>query len=110
MEIDFELMGNRIREARKRKGWTQENLSEELDVAIAFISRIERGKTEVSLKRLSQIARILDVPIEELITGVAPKNGKYLDRDINRILEQCTPDKQKLIYNIAKILSGIKFV
>ena len=38
------------------------------------------------------------------------KIRKYLDKELYNILINCTPDKQKLIYNIAKIVSGSNFV
>lgn len=110
MDIDFKIIGKRIRSAREKKSLSQERLSEKLDVTVAFLSRVERGKSEVNLKRLSQIANVLDVPLEELITGTSPQNSNYLDKDLYEILIKCTPEKQKLIYNIAKIVSGVKFV
>lgn len=106
MEIDYALIGERIREARKEKGWSQERLSEEIDVAIAFMSRIERGQAHVNLRRLAQIAKALEMPLENLITGAETASDKYLDEELYKILTQCTPDKQRLIYNIAKIVSG----
>ena len=109
MDIDYKLIGERIREARREKGWSQEKLSEEIDVAIAYISRVERG-AQVNLKRLAQISKVLDVPIEKLVGGTAPKSPNYLDKDLYRVLVECSPEKQKLIYNIAKIVSGAKFI
>ncbi len=46
-EIDYSLIGDRIRQARKEKGWSQEKLSEEIDVATAFLSRVERGHSQI---------------------------------------------------------------
>ena len=68
-EIDYSLIGDRIRQARKEKGWSQEKLSEEIDVATAFLSRVERGHSQINLKRLAQISKALDVPLEKLVTG-----------------------------------------
>ena len=110
MEIDYKLIGERIREARKEKGLTQEKLSEEIDVTIAFLSRIERGAAQINLKRLAQISTTLDIPIEKLITGTATASINYLDKDLYNILIQCTPEKQRLIYNIAKIVAVSNFV
>lgn len=104
-DIDYSLIGERIREARKKKGWSQEKLSEEIDIATAFLSRVERGHSQINLKRLAQIANALEVPMETLITGVDTSSDKYLDKELYKILIKCTPDKQKLIYNIAKIVS-----
>lgn len=109
MIIDYNLIGERIRKARKKKGWTQEKLSEEIDVAVAFISRVERGE-QINLKRLAQIGQALDISMEELLLGTAIHSNNYLDKDLYEILMKCTPEKQRLIYNIAKIVAGSTFV
>ncbi len=109
MEIDYKVIGQRIKEARRKKGWSQERLSEEIDVAVPYISRVERGD-QINLKRLAQISTVLDVRLEYLITGVVIQDKNYLDRELYETLVQCTPQKQRLIYNIAKIVSNAKFV
>ena len=109
MSIDYFLIGERIKEARKKKGWSQEKLAEEIDVAVAFISRAERGHG-INLKRLAQLSIALETPIEKLITGTTMQNEIYLKKEFQELLSKCTPEKQKLIYNIAKIVSGINFV
>ena len=40
MYIDYDLIGQRIREARRKKGWSLDKLSEEIDVAVAYLSRV----------------------------------------------------------------------
>ena len=110
MEIDYKVIGERIKEARRKKGWSQERLSEEIDVAVAYISRIERGGSQVNLKRLAQISKVLDTSIEFFITGSATEAPNYLDKELYETLITCTPAKQRLIYNIAKIVSNAKFV
>lgn len=110
MEIDYGLIGERVRKARKSKKWSQERLSEEIDVSTAFMSRIEQGRGKVNLKRLALLSEALEIPIEELITGTVVDSKNYLDRDLYDILIQCTPTKQRLIYNIAKIVLNSKFV
>ncbi len=109
MEIDYKIIGQRIKEARKRKEWSQEKLSEEIDVAVAYISRIERGE-QVNLKRLAQISKALGISLEYLIEGTATEASNYLDKELYETLLTCTPAKQRLIYNIAKIVSNAKFV
>ena len=108
--IDYKIIGERVKEARKNKGWSQEKLAEKIDVATVYISRIEKGTAQVNLKRLSQISIALNVPIEKFIIGTTQECENYLDKEFQEILSKCTGDKQKLIYNIAKIVSGIKFV
>ena len=106
--IDYKLIGERIKEARKKLGWSQEKLGETIDVATVYISRIERG-AQVNLRRLAQIAMVLKVPLEKLIVGTIVEEDKYLNKEFQQLLDKCTPDKQKLIYNIAKRVSKINF-
>lgn len=101
MSIDYFLIGERIKEARKNKGWSQEKLAEEIDVATAYISRAERGHG-ANLKRLAQISEKLNVPLEYLVSGVITKAENYLSKELGELIEKCEPEKQKLIYNIAK--------
>lgn len=109
-KIDYKLIGERIKEARKERHLSQEELAEILDVTVVYISRVERGATKANLTRLAQISLALDTPLEKIITGTAVRNNIYLRKEFQELLSQCTPEKQKLIYNIAKIVSGINFV
>lgn len=105
--IDFRVIGERIREARKRKEWSQAKLSEKIDVAVVYISRIERGDAQINLKRLAQVAKALDVSMSELLTGISPEHGRYLNQEWEQVLSKCTPAKQRLIYDIAKKIAGL---
>lgn len=105
MAIDYSVIGNRIKKARKAKNMTQDMLSEKLDVSIAFLSRIERGTSQINLKRLSQICEILGVTEGDILNGVSNNSTKYLDNEFSELLESCTPKKQKLIYEVAKVIA-----
>ena len=108
--IDFKLIGERLREERLKKGMSQEDLAEKLDVAVAYLSRVERGGTTINLTRLGQISLILDVPLERFVTGIIKEDKNYLEEDFYEIVKQCSQDKKRLIYNIARIVAGVKFV
>ena len=109
MDIDYKIIGQRIREERKKKGWSQEQLSEAIDVTTVYISRIERGSSQVNLKRLAQISRVLNTSLEYLIEGTVTNVPNYLDKELYKTLINCSPAKQRLIYNIAQIVSNSKF-
>lgn len=61
--------GERMKQARIEKALTQKELAEFLNVSIAQISDIERGKSSPSLKRAVLIASCLDVSLDYL-TGI----------------------------------------
>ena len=62
--IDYKEIGKRIKEKRIIKRLTQQKLAEQLEVSDEYMSKIETGKTKISLRRLSQLSVLLDTPIE----------------------------------------------
>ena len=57
----------KIREARKRKGLTQEQLSKMLGVQRSVISKYETGLIVPSIPQLQKIAAALDVSVSSLL-------------------------------------------
>ena len=108
MALDFNIIGQRLKKARIDKHLTQEQLAEKLDVSVAFLSRVERGNSHVNLKRLSELCNILGVSEGYILNGTSSASKVYLDSEFSNILRKCSPDKQKLIYNIAKLISEEK--
>ena len=104
MDINYNMLGMRLKQARMDKKITHANLAETLDVSVAYVSRIERGSTEISLKRLSQICSLLDVTEGEMLTGISSTSSDYLSSDFNNLLKNCPPEKIDLIYKIAKTI------
>lgn len=106
MAIDYNVIGERLKRARKESHLTQEQLAEKIDVSIAFLSRIERGSSQINLKRLSQICEILNVTEGDILNGVSNKSTKYLDSEFANLLKDCSSEQQRLIYDIAKVIAG----
>lgn len=104
MALDFTVIGHRLKKARIDKKMTQEDLAEQIDVSVAFLSRIERGLSHINLKRLSQICGILGISEGYVLNGTASTSEQYLISEFNEILSNCPPEKQKLIYKIAKTI------
>lgn len=105
MALDYTIIGQRLKKARTDKNMTQEKLAEQLDVSIAFLSRIERGNSHINLKRLSQICEILGVSEGYILNGTSSNSANYLTSEFNDILNSVSPEKQKLIYKMAKVIS-----
>ena len=103
MALDYSIIGERIRKARLENNITQEKLAEELDVSIAFVSRIECGTTHINLKRLSQICNILNIKEGVILNGTNVSSDNYLSKEFNELFLNCSKDTQKLIYDIAMI-------
>jgi transcriptional regulator with XRE-family HTH domain len=102
LSFDYGVIGKRIKQAREDKGLTQEKLAESLDVSNAYISKIERGKTDVGLKRLSEISAVLEESMGYLLNGTNSSSGDYLRNEITDMLEGCSPETIKLIASVIK--------
>ena len=105
MALDYTIIGERLKKARTDKKLTQEKLAEQLDVSIAFLSRIERGNSHISLKRLSEVCDILGVTEGYILNGASSNSANYLSSEFSEILNHVSPEKQKLIYKIAKVIN-----
>lgn len=101
MALDYNIIGERLKKARQNKHMTQEKFAEKLDMSVAYLSRIECGSSELSLKRLDQMCEILDVSKGFILEGVSTNSKTYLNKEFSELLANCPQDKYKLIYNIA---------
>jgi transcriptional regulator with XRE-family HTH domain len=59
--------GNRVRDLRKSKGLSQEQLSLEADVNRTYIGMIERAEKNITLTSIEKIAKALQVKITDLL-------------------------------------------
>jgi putative transcriptional regulator len=57
---------NRLSELRSKRGWTQAELAERLDVSRQTVISLEKGKYDPSLPLAFRIARVFRVRIEEI--------------------------------------------
>lgn len=59
--------GERVREIRKKKGLSQEELADKADLHRTYIGMIERAEKNITLLNIEKIANALDVNIKELL-------------------------------------------
>lgn len=59
-------IGNLIRDARKHRGWTQQQLADELNTSQSAVNRIERGHQNLSLEMIARIGEALDSELVSL--------------------------------------------
>ena len=64
--VDF---GNRVRELRKQKNLSQEELSYQADLHRTYIGMIERAEKNITLINIEKIATALEIEIPNLFTS-----------------------------------------
>ena len=60
------MFGSRVRELRKRHGWSQEAFASQVGLDRSYIGGIERGERNVSLENICLIAAALEVAPSKL--------------------------------------------
>lgn len=62
--------GDRVRNLRKAKGFSQEAFADECGLDRTYVGGIERGERNLALKNIEVIATALDISISELTKGL----------------------------------------
>lgn len=58
--------GEKVREIRKEKGFSQEELAYKADLHRTYIGMIERAEKNITLLNIQKIAKALEVEIKDL--------------------------------------------
>ena len=64
---------SRIKEYRKKKGYSYETMAHELDTSAAAYRKIELNQTKLTVERLLQIAQILEAKVVDIL-GINPNS------------------------------------
>lgn len=104
MDVDYELIGKRLKTARMRNEVTQIELAEQMDISVAYLSRVETGKSPINLKRLIETCNILNVEPSEILTGTNITSDQYLDKEWSELLKDCPKKKKKILFKIVSVL------
>ncbi len=105
--MNYELLGRKIRQQRKEKKYTLEQLAEKLDVSTTFIGQIERAKGIPSLETLVKIANILEISTDSLLFGdLNSRSGNNcFIKKIAELTETFTPNEKELLLKNIEIIN-----
>ncbi len=108
--------GNNLRKIRKKKGLSQMALAELAEVDFSYYGTIERGEKAITIQKLSQITRALNIPMQDLFqdepetktnTVISEKEEKL--EKIIALLQKSEIEDLSLVHNlISKIFNWQK--
>ncbi|MEE1279572.1 MAG: helix-turn-helix transcriptional regulator [Oscillospiraceae bacterium] len=107
MNLNYEIIGNRIRELRKEKNWTQVFIAEKSGVEPSNISHIERAATKVSLPTLVSIANALEVSLDEIVYGNLIKNAHISIKIIDDLVSDCSDQELIALAEVIKTTKNV---
>jgi len=67
--------GSHLRSLRKKKGLSQEDIAEKAGIHVTYLSGVERGIRNLSIRNVKRLADALDVPTKELFCFEEPSSG-----------------------------------
>lgn len=95
--------GAKIREVRKSRGMSQDELAELANLNRVTVTKYEAGRVEPGAQALVRIADALDVSVDELLGRTEPSATMKEENDIWEIREQLRRDPNtRLLFSAAK--------
>ena len=101
----IKIIGRRVRNYRKSKGYSQEFLAEKCEMHPTYIGQIERGERNATLETFERIATALEIPLAELfvkadVSEISKENNIPLE--CYEFLIGKSESKQKQLLDILK--------
>ena len=73
---EMATVGDRIRQVREAKAWTQDRLADEAQISRGFLSDVENHGKNISLEFLLRVANALGASVAYLATGEGAQPGE----------------------------------
>lgn len=103
--LNYELIGMRIKERRLKMKLTQEAVAEIAEISSKHMSNIENGKEKPSLACLVSVANALETTTDHLLMdNVVAASIPNLLGEAKTLFDECTPDEIFVIVETSKAL------
>lgn len=101
--MDYSQIGLRVRSFRRKKGLSQEELAEMVNISVTHMSHIETGNTKLSLPVFVALAEALEVSTDALLHDQVT-NQAAVSWEIIALLETCSPAQARCIADVVKVV------
>ena len=102
--LDFALIGKRIKEVRTDRQLTQEYLAKVTDVNVSHISNIETNKVKVSLTLLVSICNAMNVTVDYILGNEHKAPTTAFQTELLNTVDKLDSSKKEQLLRIAKVL------
>lgn len=101
--INYSLVGQKIKEKRNKLGLTQEKLAEKCGISVGYIAHIERGSKSLSLETAVKIAEVLNVSIDYLIIDTIHEENRIIN-SLETEINSMNPQQKHKFIRFAKVI------
>ena len=105
MKLTLQEFGKRVRELRRKKNLSQEELAAKANLHYTYIGAVERGEKNPSLQSIEKIAKGLDVPLPDLFSFLEKSSpNDKLRQEIITFIDDKDASTLKLILRVVKAI------
>ena len=99
-------IGTRIRESRKAKKLSQNELSEIVQVSPSYMSDIENGKVNISLEVFMRLTEALQVSADWLLRTDVPQVAHIQSGELAEILSDCSAQETQALIKMLRSMKN----
>lgn len=108
VEMDYYTLGQRIKECRKKRDYTQQELAEQINFSPKHIGNVERGDAKPSIDLLVALANTLNVSLDYLLQDSLILKNSDADNQIAVTIEKFLEVQRTQIDDLEHNLHSLK--
>lgn len=102
MDLNYELIGTRIRQYREEKSLSQEELADNAGISWRHLNYVEHGERKISVGVLIALANALDVTANDLLADHLTGSNKTFNDEVIELLTDCTPAEKAILMDMLR--------
>jgi len=103
MALNYISIGQKIKAIRKRKGLSQQTLSELIDRSPTYVSYIEGGIKSMSLDTFILIVNALNTTADELLIDNLENTTKVSNHEFSVLLSDCSDYERRILLDLITV-------
>ena len=104
--INYKVLGERIKEERKRIHLTQAQLANEVGISDTYMGAIERGERSLTLDTLVKLANRIGVTIDYLLTDFVDGSNESIIDEFKQIIDNQPLDRKVMALQVLRTIFG----
>lgn len=102
--MDYNALGKRIREERKRLNLTQAELAEAIDISDTYMGAIERGERSLTLDTLVRLVNRLGVTVDYMLSESVSDCDSNIAEQFKQIIDGQPMNRKQMAIQILRTI------
>lgn len=102
--MDYNALGKRIREERKRLNLTQAELAEAIDISDTYMGAIERGERSLTLDTLVRLVNRLGVTVDYMLSESVSDSDSNIVEQFKQIIDGQPMNRKQMAIQILRTI------